>query len=492
MASQQSGVKEISARTGEARAETRESSRLMTILEVFLEPVEQGILILDQDRSLVFANRSARDILPSGKDGVRDEPVLSEIPGSIFEKCRREKTAITYVDVKMKGCTGHRLIGLEACYIDSVPEGPVYLMLFHDFSKWKELDESRSKFATMMSHRMRTPLTSIRNVVKLMGGSEHLEYAEKEKLLDIGWRNVEKLIANLDELQKIFMIESEEESVCRTMVRVKHEMRSIFEQALQSEKIKGYKMSLPEIIAFTGQGRLRDFIGSAIESYDRWLSEKLFIECSTSVKEEYDYSGVPHRNLVLYLRPRTCSSLRRTRESLKDFLTMHEAHRGLVLGRLAKALDGEYRISPGNTISLSIPLDPVFDREKDLVNPLHMMIERADISRGEFSLVSISMKSSGEVESKFNDILEKILFQEMTGDSLVAKGEKRTCYSLFLDDMETDAIDILLGSIKKHFLSACRSIGEEVFPSLQWEVKYNRKPGIHESPMEILLSADMV
>ncbi|MBU8923413.1 MAG: hypothetical protein KOO63_16475 [Bacteroidales bacterium] len=466
-----------------------ETSSLYDTLKSYFQPVEQGVILLDHFREVVFANHSARVIL-----AVRDENEINDIvdahcTDSIFEKSRLNGSAITYADIAVKGQESHRLLGLEIWSMNESGSDDIYLVLIHDFSRWKKLDELRSKFATTLSHRMRTPLTSIRTAVRLLGESdETIDPEQKEKLIDIGWRNVEKLIANLDELQKVFMIESEELNVCRTIVRMKTEVKSLFEEFVEEEKIKGFKLSMPDIMVFTGNGRLKDFLVSAIDAYNLWLSENPFIECSTSVKEENDYFGVVHRSLVIYLRPRTSSWFRTSRESLKDFLSFHEAHRGLVLGRLAAALDGELQVSPGNTISLAIPLDPVFNREKDLVHPLHMMIERADIMGSELSLVNLSMIGMDEIPSRISAIFEKCLFHHLDGDMVVSIGEKESSYSLFINSRSPEEIEHLLNGVREDFFRTSRDSGEEVYPSFHWTVRYCRIPGIQESPIDKLLN----
>jgi len=462
------------------------------LLQGFFEPVEQGVILFDERTEFVFANKSARSILSVRDDAQIGMIIKSNCPESIFAKSALDGSAITYADVALPGGETRRMLGLEVCCFKAAQDRPLYMVLIHDFSTFKRLDELRSRFATSLSHRMRTPLTSIRNAVKLLGESEQpIGTSEKEKLIDIGWRNVEKLISNLDELQKVFMIESEELNVCRTMVRVKTEIRTIFEQFAADRKINGYKLSVPDIVVFTGSGRLRDFFVSAIDAYDVWMSGLPFIECSTSLKEEYDYFGEMNRKLVIYLRPRTTGWLKSSREGLKDFLSCNEAHRGLVLGRLAAALDGELQISPGNTISLSIPLEPQFSREKDLVHPLHMMMERADITGSEFSLVTLSMNGGVESGSKFGNMIEKVLCQQLGGDAVVSRGESPMCYSLFINNRSAEEVDTLIRSIRENFLKSCHLSGEEVHPSIHWDIKYSRAPGVNESPIESILAVDV-
>jgi hypothetical protein len=446
------------------------------LLENILQPVEQGIVILGNKLEPIFSNKSALDIL-SASDVEKAADVISRhCPESMFEKCRQNDSAITYLDVTLPDKQTHKLLGLEARWLEADAGKMIFYILIHDFSRWKKLDELKSRFATSLSHRMRTPLTAIRNAVKILS-DQALENEEKEKLLDIGWRNVEKLIANLDELQKIFMIESEEMNVCRTLVKVKHEIKPVFAQLESSGKIKGAKIGIPDITVFTGRGRLKDFINTSIDAYNTWLGEAPFIECSSSVKEKMCYHGGTESSLKIYLRPRTSSSSRAARENLRDFLSYHEAHRGLVLRRLADALDGELDISSGNTISLILPFAPHFDREKDLVNPLHMMIERADLTGGEFNLVDLKMIGDIGGKSRCMNILEKVMCAFLSEEYVVSRGEKDVSWSHFIVNKCPDDVEKVMRAIHDRFMDACRHSSEQMIPTLKWDTRYSRNAG---------------
>jgi hypothetical protein len=461
------------------------SSTTASVLESLLNPVEQGVVVLDHSRRPIFANRCASGILSAATDDDIIDMIGRNCPDSLFEKCDSDGSAVTYVDFTMPDLEKRKLLGLEVRSVELPGEPVAYYVLIHDFSRWKKLDELKSRFATSLSHRMRTPLTAIRNAVKILS-EQPLGGEEKERLLDIGWRNVEKLISNLDELQKIFMIESEETKVCRTLTRTRHELKPIFERLHQEGKLRGFKIGMPEMTVFTGRGSLRDFIVTAIEAYNTWLGEAPFIECSSSIKEEICYHGGLERSLKIYLRPRTSGWLRSVREGLKDYLSFHEAHRGLVLDRLADALDAELEISSGNTISIRLPLDPGFDREKDLVSPLHMMIERADLTGSEFCLIDMRMIGSCDDVRKMTGTLESVMYSILSDEHVISKGEDGSSWVHFIVGKCPEDIETVMRSMHEKFIDTCRSSGEQMIPSLKWETRYSRVAGECIPESEIL------
>ena len=84
-----------------------------SILESLLEPVEQGVIILDRSRTPVYSNRCARGILSASTDEEIAGIIERSCPDSLFEKCSSSGSAVTYVDVtlptrRLASCWGLR------------------------------------------------------------------------------------------------------------------------------------------------------------------------------------------------------------------------------------------------------------------------------------------------------------------------------------------------------------------------------------------------
>jgi hypothetical protein len=143
-------------------------------------------------------------------------------------------------------------------------------------------------------------------------------------------------------------------------------------------------------------------------------------------------------------------------------------------------------ISSGNTISIRLPLDPAFDREKDLVSPLHMMIERADLTGCELSLIDMRMVGAVKGAARLNETLERVMSSVLTDGHLVSRGEGVSSWVHFFLGKCSGDIDEIMKSISDRFLEACRESGEQMIPSLRWETRYSRLSEECPSDAEIL------
>ncbi|UCF04320.1 MAG: hypothetical protein JSV33_10250 [bacterium] len=459
-------------------------------LKAILSPVEQGIVVIDDCRSLVFANDAALRMLQAGTEDEAFHILMRRVPASIFDQARAQTATVTFLDVSNE--ERRSLIGIEISFFEELLGTPSYVIFMNDFSKWRELDDLHSRFATYLSHHLRTPLTAVRNAMRILSQEEKpLEKTEHDKLLDIGWRNVEKLITSLDEIQKIFMIESEEMNVCRTLVRANREMKPLLDDLECQGKIRGYKLKTPDITIFAGRSRLHDFVRTAVDAYWKWMDEAPFIECVYSIREDMHFVGDDHRMLKISLRPRFHVQSGRTRGRLKDFLSYHEAHRGLVLTRIAMALDGEIDIDSKDTVSLLIPFDPPFNREKDLVHPIHVMIERAGLTGCQFHLTAMRMVGEMTFDGRFKKQLEECLCRSIGSDGMVSMGEEPLSYSIFVINRSLEEVAGLMKGIHQHFIRACSESGEEIYPSIRWEVRYSYTPSTDGSTIETSLLEDI-
>ncbi|MBN1884558.1 MAG: response regulator [Candidatus Krumholzibacteriota bacterium] len=471
------GGRELAVAAARIAARRPRDGRLDAVVSA-LRRVDQGAMLLDGNRGVIFANREARRILGADDPAGFAEAVARCCPSGLVRSSLEAKPAVTYSDILLPKDGTRLLVGLEAHRLAS--DGSiVHLVLLHDFSRWRRFDDVRTRFATSLSHRMRTPLTSARNAVRLLSDAERpVPVEQRERLLEIGWRNIERLVENLDELQKVFMIESEETEVARTLARldalVKRHLAGLDEQGA----IRGFRMRAPGVTALVGRGRLRDFLSAAAASLAKWAGEAPFVECSASIREDFHDAGGIDRRIKLVLRPRL-RSRGSDGPSLGEFLSCDEAHRGLVLARLAAALDGDLDLGAGGAITLLLPLHPAFDREKDLVKPMHMMAERAELAGLPFRLVSLRLVGAIDDAVRFSRLVESSLCREIGDDCAVSRSDEPLGYSVFVAGEPVGGIDGLMRSVRKRFETACRRSGEEIYPTVRWEIRFSREANEH-------------
>lgn len=456
-------------------------------LRAILEPVSQGIIVMDEACVPLFANKRAREIL----DAARAEEIAHAIDRTgIAQEIRKNRDgggAITFIDVSKPSGDKRNPVGFEVHRLSLGGRGAAHLVLMHDFSEWRKLDELHSRFATYLSHRMRTPLTSVRNAVKILSERDDtLGIDDKERFLDIGCRNVERLIDSFDEIQKIFMVESGEINTCRSFVRVGRELQSILSECKDEGTIEGFKVRSPECAVFMCRSRLKSYLLNAIDAVTRWLGVPPYLECVVSVHDAPEETGEREPTISITLVPRGRAG--EGQMALPDFLGSERAHQGIILERLAHAMDGASAASARGALQLHIPAEPPFDREKDLVHPLHVMLERAELGKLEFHLVSIRTTGAVTDVRRFTQLLAGSLSALFGGDdAIVTRGEEPLSFNVFVVGASSARSGEAMDGLRERFAHSCRERGDELYPSIRWEITYRREPGSSPDPDECSL-----
>jgi hypothetical protein len=221
---------------------------------------------------------------------------------------------------------------------------------------------------------------------------------------------------------------------------------------------------------------------NGVEAMAGWLGELPYVDCTVTTSDGLE-DGVDEPALFITLGPRRRTG--ETKASLKDYLALDEIRKGLVLERLARALDGSHVIAANDALRLRLPAQPSFDRERDLIHPLHMMLERSDLDRTAFHLVSMRLYGAVTDMRRFSRLLEANLCAIFGKDEwLVARQEGPERFALFATGASRSQIGEAMKSLRERFASCCRERGEELYPAIRWEITYCREPGACSDPLE--------
>lgn len=166
--------------------QTRKLGHLQERLALVIDKVLEGLVLLDQDRRIVAFNRIAKKLLRL-TDGVGLH--LSAIgAGEDVRKALEPMMTGLFQEERDLGELRYELGGGERVYrprvvtLSSV-EGEIegYLLLFWDVTEQRRLEESQRRFIAMLSHQLKTPMTSLSMSVNLLSERlRGLEPAEAE------------------------------------------------------------------------------------------------------------------------------------------------------------------------------------------------------------------------------------------------------------------------------------------------------------------------
>ena len=197
-----SEVIEAAGRVGKELSETRErSSQAQRRMNVLANFMDVGVLLLGPDRTLEFANATARDLLTGGAPARFEERwhALRDIFGTVPDPALRE-TSSAHADVEVPVDGRTRRLRLEFFRLDPEEQGG-YLVLVKD-RELLEAFETDLRLATQMrglaraygalAHELRAPLGAMEINLQLLSDA-----LEKNSSADRTVRDCEKRYAHV-------------------------------------------------------------------------------------------------------------------------------------------------------------------------------------------------------------------------------------------------------------------------------------------------------
>ncbi len=159
-----------SALSADQHQREQQAARLQTLLNNMVE----GVLLLDPDGHVELCNDSLRRLLGTSGD-VRGRTImealrLHELPG-VVARASKEGQVLGF-ELTLPGleqrCLQINVTALKN--LQGLPQGMV--LVFHDTTHAKHLENARKEFVANVSHELRTPLSIIKGYVEtLLGGA---------------------------------------------------------------------------------------------------------------------------------------------------------------------------------------------------------------------------------------------------------------------------------------------------------------------------------
>lgn len=196
-------------------AASQERNRLMAAINSSLD----AVVAVDSDNNVTFANAAVRGLLDRSPEEVVGNPFVFTMPDpAAIEGLRasRERGESTSVVIERPNRRFLRAI------ITPIVGGGDWstLVVFHDLTDVKRVEEVRRDFVANVSHELRTPLAAIKSVIETLEGGAMEDSAVAHDFLGRADAEVDRLVQMVEELLELSRIESGELPVSREALDV--------------------------------------------------------------------------------------------------------------------------------------------------------------------------------------------------------------------------------------------------------------------------------
>ena len=200
------------------------------------------VLVLNQDRTIITANKAARDLF--------ERP----IEGNDLALALRHPSAITTAEAALNGknpepaelslsISANRIFEICATPVPGAG-GSMAVITLHDTTREKQAEGMRADFVANVSHELRSPLASLIGFVETLLGPAKNDREAQEKFLGIMHSEAERMARLIDDLLSLSQVEVDEHIQPRDQVSLSSLLRQVIDVMRVRAKEKDMTVSL--------------------------------------------------------------------------------------------------------------------------------------------------------------------------------------------------------------------------------------------------------
>ena len=194
--------------------------------ETILAAMQDGLLVVDAARHITLANESFAQFF-----GVRETspgaPLLEMVRDLTLDRLIT-KTLHDRESTRGEITTPERQLEVSAVPMkDESGATTGVVVLFHDITQLKQLDEVRKDFVANVSHELRTPLSILRGYIETLRDNPKLPVNELARILGVMERHSKRLGLLVEDLLTLTQLESSTPNLQLSDVSVNHLVRGV-------------------------------------------------------------------------------------------------------------------------------------------------------------------------------------------------------------------------------------------------------------------------
>jgi two-component system phosphate regulon sensor histidine kinase PhoR len=202
--------------------------------EAIFASMSEGVLALDDKGRLLTVNQAGSRMLGIKADADQGRPIqeLVRDPGLTWFLTRTLAGAAPVEEEVQLTANGRRLLKAHGTSLRDARGGALgTLIVLHDITQLRQLENARRDFVANVSHELKTPITSIKGFVEtLLAGALH-EPENAEQFLRIIAKQTERLNEIIDDLLSLARLEQDAER--GQIFLTGQKLRGILEGAVQ-------------------------------------------------------------------------------------------------------------------------------------------------------------------------------------------------------------------------------------------------------------------
>ena len=181
--------------------------------EAILETMQDGLLVVDTGRHITLMNRTFENLFELRGEAI-GAPLLETVRHATLDRLiaetlrtgERMQSELTLTDSKTNAARHVEVSAVPLKDDMDLISGAV--ILFHDITQLKRVDQIRRDFVANVSHELRTPLSILRGYIETLLDNPKTSREELARILQIMERHSKRLGLLVDDLLSLAQLES--------------------------------------------------------------------------------------------------------------------------------------------------------------------------------------------------------------------------------------------------------------------------------------------
>ena len=231
----------------------------------------EGVLVLDRDGRIQLVNQSLEKLFGLPAD-VRGRTILEAFRLAELDEIVRSLRTQSRVSDRTMELAGveDRWVEVNAAAVvnrDGIQSGSI--LVFHDLTRIKQLENTRQEFVANVSHELRTPLSLIKGYVETLLEGSPRDAGTVTRFLQTIEKHTDRLTFLIEDLLTISRLESGQVSLNLHQVDLREEVTRVIED-LQSRaaerKVTLHNEVAPGLTARADSDRLQQVLFNLVEN----------------------------------------------------------------------------------------------------------------------------------------------------------------------------------------------------------------------------------
>jgi two-component system, OmpR family, phosphate regulon sensor histidine kinase PhoR len=178
--------------------------------QVVFNSMAEGLLLLDNTARIRLANRAFEQLFNLTADitGQTIIETLRSVPLQDLVNRTRESGQVHNSEFEVPGAN-HRVLGVNAsALVDRQGQPQGVILVFHDLTRIKQLENTRKEFVANVSHELRTPLSMIKGYVETLLAGAKDDPGVATRFLQTIRKHTDRLTFLIEDLLSISQLEA--------------------------------------------------------------------------------------------------------------------------------------------------------------------------------------------------------------------------------------------------------------------------------------------